>query len=196
MSANIEALVKKHSRAFSGDVRGLRNALTEQAESFKGELAAYDGMVRELTKTVDDMRAGQSVPVVGEPVAFEAGFEWARMLTGHVHDGRDVCRTLTAHFWPAALRGIEVDGMAIKERAIVQAKAEIMRRLSLHAIPAAELATLREKAAEADELRKDAEKWRDLCSRVGADPSGIISYAGPLEGAPEDWAAIAQEKGE
>ena len=49
---------------------------------------------------------------------------------------------------------------------------------------------------ERDALRKDADKWRDLCSRVGADPSGTISYAGPLEGAPEDWAAIAREKGE
>lgn len=68
MNANIEALVKKHSRAFSGDVRGLRNALTEQAEAFKGELQAYDGMVRELTKTVEDMRAAQFVPVAGNDI--------------------------------------------------------------------------------------------------------------------------------
>lgn len=108
----IEELVKKHcTNCFPES--GLRDALTEQAEAFKGELAAYDGTVRELTKTVEDMR----------------------------------------------------DSLASAER-------------------------------ERDELRKDADKWLDLCSRVGADPSGHISYAGPLEGAPEDWAAIAQGKGE
>lgn len=50
----------------------IQAAVDEQAEAFKGELQVYDGMVRELTKTVEDMRAEQSVPVVGEPV----GWRW------------------------------------------------------------------------------------------------------------------------
>lgn len=73
MSENIEELVRQIS-----EITGchnpvstslIRNALTEQAEAFKGELRAYDGMVRELTKTVEDMQAAQSVPVAGALVA-------------------------------------------------------------------------------------------------------------------------------
>lgn len=66
---NIEALVQKYANLFYEDnnecVTTLLGAvLTEQAEAFKGELQAHDGMVRELTKTVEDMQAAQSVPVV------------------------------------------------------------------------------------------------------------------------------------
>ena len=75
MSANIEKLVSRtyaswvHAKG-TGWTDHMCNALTEQAEAFKGELQAYDGMVRELTKTVEEMQAAQSVPVVGEPVAW------------------------------------------------------------------------------------------------------------------------------
>ena len=66
MNANIEELVDKYAGKLmfqNNSFRAMvRNALTEQAEAFKGELQAYDGMVRELTKTVEDMQGAQSVP--------------------------------------------------------------------------------------------------------------------------------------
>lgn len=57
MSANIEALVKKHSRAFSGDVRGLRNALTEQAETHAIELRKYEAIVANLNERIRQLEA-------------------------------------------------------------------------------------------------------------------------------------------
>ena len=187
MNTNIEELVKKHTCYDSINITPayyLRKALTEQSEAFKGELQAYDGTVRELTKTVEDMRAAQFVPVAGEPT--DAAYKWM------IANGVEPMTSL--HKLGERLAALlDEDQFSECEALLLTAITAINTFVP---VPAAELATLREKAAEADELRKDAEKWRDLCSRVGADPSGIISYAGPLEGAPEDWAAIAQEKGE
>jgi len=72
-----------------------------------------------------------------------------------------------------------------------------------HSIPAADLATLREKAAEADELRKDAEKrdaredrhWR--AGFMDGWNAGVIGDESALKAAGERLdAAIAQDKGE
>lgn len=168
MSANIEELVRKHSRAFSGDVRGLRNALTEQAEAFKGELQAYDGMVRELTKTVEDMRAAQPVPVVGEPVA------WVRKdKLQHVNTfGPALC-----HVYATEQPGT----VAL----IIQPS---------NSITSAELATLREKAAEADELQKRAERMQKALSDIAEWTDRYTTPGHPVSTIAS--AAIAQGKGE
>lgn len=185
MSANIEELVKKHLDRDGWTVKhseipvAIRNALSEQSEAFKGELQAYDGMVRELTKTVEDMRAAQSalmadvakatqllknerddeayallvkvlssqqsVPVVGEPVA------WVRKdQLQHVNMfGPALC-----HVYATEQPGT----VALIEK-------------PTHSIPAAELATLREKAAEADDLRKDAERYRWIRDIAAGEPA-------------------------
>jgi hypothetical protein len=62
--------------------------------------------------------------------AFDLGFEWAIALLGHVHDSRDVARTLTLE----SLDGLginpnAVDGFTDRGKGIVQAKAEIKRAL-------------------------------------------------------------------
>ncbi|WP_138436374.1 hypothetical protein [Marinobacter shengliensis] len=62
---------------------------------------------------------------------FDLGFQWHRMLQGHVFDGRDVCRTMQAEFFDGyGVNPSVVDGFAGKEAATVQAKAEIMRALN------------------------------------------------------------------
>lgn len=193
MSANIEELSEKHAKecayaahdkiglypqdqmwVFNAAKSSIRNALTEQAEAFKGELQAYDGTVRELAKTVEDMRAAQAVPVVGGLFDLEKLESLGWQIA--------VCQMCGTH------------ASAIK--------------------PAAELATLREKAAEADDLRKDAERYRWIRDKshsletrqydkgIVNGPScyheveGIreLKYEGALDAAID--AAIAQGKGE
>jgi hypothetical protein len=64
--------------------------------------------------------------------AFDIGFEWRHALTGHVHDSRDVGRTLIMRCFdglavdPNALGGLPLPD---KDHAIVLAKAEIKRAL-------------------------------------------------------------------
>lgn len=209
MSANIEALVKKHSRAFSGDVRGLRNALTEQAEAFKGELQAYDGTVRELTKTVEDMRAAQSVlhydpstadvPPPGHPLQKLGEYlslmldedEWATaeeyLLAAWAQSVPVVGEP--AGYFPDESRADEIDAPPLP-----------VYFAPTHSIPAAELATLRELAdaftaerkardsiafefnkvsRELEALRKEAERWRK------ANEGGKFCIS--------EWAAISKE---
>ena len=75
------------------------------------------------------MKAAQSVPVVGEPVA------WV-----NINKHGDITRTVRRRdSWSTT-------PVFVKPKTYIQA---------------AELATLREKAAMADELRKDAENWRN-----------------------------------
>lgn len=202
MSANIESLVKKHldrdgwSLAPDGEVASaIRAALTEQAEAFKGELQAYDGMVRELTKTVEDMRAAQSVPVVGDAVGF---------VLLHEDGGKN----LTFHDNTGELS----DGWS-QHKLVIQ---------PTNSIPAAELATLRELAeTHAIELRAYETTVANLEGRIRVvsdaltglvaiahDSDGVAGYHknGDIAGwysFPEFEAAviaidaaIAQEKGE
>lgn len=75
---------------------------------------------------------GKSVAVVGEPVAWVVNTPIRNL-----------------HFSKS------------EEIGLGGATQEPLFRAPTHSIPAADLATLREKAAEADELRKDAENWRN-----------------------------------
>jgi hypothetical protein len=62
--------------------------------------------------------------------AFDLGFEWAIALLGHVHDSRDVGRTLTLEsFDGLGINPNAVDGYTDRGKGIVQAKAEIKRAL-------------------------------------------------------------------
>lgn len=62
--------------------------------------------------------------------AFDLGFEWAIALLGHVHDSRDVARTLTLEsFDGLGINPHAVDGFTTRGKGIVQAKAEIKRAL-------------------------------------------------------------------
>lgn len=59
---------------------------------------------------------------------FDAAFQWSRMLQGHVFDGRDVARTLTAQFFDGLPINLNaVDGAARLAPAIQQARQEIIR---------------------------------------------------------------------
>lgn len=192
MSANIEALVKKHidrdgwSLAPDGEVASaIRNALTEQAEAFKGELQAYDGMVRELTKTVEDMQAAQSVPVedVVLPIAsaYESGVGHcndslcnpykARSAEAYAYDygkefgkSRGISQSVPVVGEPVAWANEYCidewersqkdnwSGARLTAKEVPGSTVPLFRKPT-KSIPAAELATLREKAAMADELR-------------------------------------------
>lgn len=129
----------------------IRNALTELSEAFKGELQAYDGTVRELTKTVEDMQAAQSVPVVGEPVGF---------ILIHEDGGRN----LTFHDNTGELP----DGWN-QHKLVVQ---------PTNAITAAELTTLREKAAMADELQEEKAKFAFKAKRLEQERDELRKDAG------------------
>jgi hypothetical protein len=63
--------------------------------------------------------------------AFDLGFEWRNVLDGHVYDGRDVGRTLTARIFDGL--GVDpnvVSGFDSKADGIMKAKAEIKRALT------------------------------------------------------------------
>lgn len=63
--------------------------------------------------------------------AFMLGFEWRQMLNGHVYDGRDVGRTLTARIFDGLdINPNAVDGLVSKDAATCQAIAEIKRAIT------------------------------------------------------------------
>ena len=175
MSANIEELVRRtyaswiHAKGTSWTDH-MCNALTEQAEAFKGELQSYDGMVRELNKTVEDMRAAQSVPVVGDPVAWVA----------YTSEG--------------GFRGITLDVKEADRLAALGFYVNPLVHISKDYIPAAELATLREKAAMADELQKRAERMQKALSDIAEWTDRYTTPGHPVSTIAS--AAIAQGKGE
>lgn len=84
---------------------------------------------------------GFVVDGIGLVDIFDAGYQWRNMTdNGHVYDGRDVGRTLLATIFDGwGIDAGAVDGMATKDRAMVQARAEINRALSARAAsPAAQ----------------------------------------------------------
>ena len=144
MSANIEALVAKHFNPYAiygtEHLDHMRNALTELSETHALELRAYEATVAELQRRVDE---AQSVPVVGEPDCYDAGL-LNDFGGGNVEWWQDYIRAELARahdFYASWLPG---------------------------AITAAELATLREKAAEADELRKKLAAYDRLNKELDA----------------------------
>ena len=80
------------------------------------------------------MKAAQSVPVVGEPVDL---FAREKLAIEYCDQRHIVCNE--------DIRNLAINAFCAG-----------------YSIPAADLARLREKAAEADELRKDAERYRKL----------------------------------
>ena len=171
---NIEELVDKYAGKLmfqNNSFRAMvRNALTEQAEAFKGELQAYDGMVRELTKTVEDMQAAQPVPVVGEPVAWVSTIECI---------GPEYKKNLFGRLPIQSLQAGYYSHTALYEQ-------------PTNSITAAELATLREKAAMVDELRKDAERMRNALVDIADWTDRYTKPGHPISTVAR--AAIAGEK--
>lgn len=202
---NIDELATKYARLRGMAVytchEAIRGALTEQAEAFKGELQAYDGMVRELTKTVDDMRAeqsvavdssetacteadgcpteksvlqrfwraAQSVPAVGEPVAWVNAVQLSRVRKGYL-------KNVYLH----GESGREIDNLAALYLA------------PTNSITAAELATLREKAARL-EHELEVERMRLAACGVIAMANTVDAAAKARDMLPEYWSASAQD---
>ena len=189
----------------------IQAALAEQAEAFKGELRAYDGMVRELTKTVEDMRAAQSVPVVGDVDCYEAGL-LSDFGGGNVEWWQDYIRAELARAhefyvsqWPSAIPATEL--ATLREKAVLLEEAhEIIEQYKGMA------ARYKSCMDERDELRKDAERLQFMLDEtailmysVGIDRT-LCRVEWPLTGYVQDAfypseraaidAAIAQGKGE
>lgn len=117
------------------------------------------------------LQAAQSVPVVGEPVDL---FAREKLAIEYCNQRHIVCND--------DIRNLAINAFCAG-----------------HAIPAADLATLREKAAEADELRKDAERYRWLRDGNDNKKSAACHIAVNCYGLEWDDAidaAIAQGKGE
>ena len=134
------------------------NAHRDNEEAFADEL-----------QSVSSVPAGQSVPVVGEPVAYACPF----------HSGMAVVNGTPCALVAACNVNLHGIGRGFPLHYLT------------HSIPAAELATLREKAAMVDELRKDAERYRWLRD----SPESPIINVGYATDKMVD-AAIAQGKGE
>ena len=195
MSANIEALVKKHSRAFSGDVRGLRAALTEQAETHALELRAYEATVQNLEQRIRQLEA-QTVPVVGEPT--DAAYKWM------IANGVEPLTSL--HKLGERLAAfLDEDQFSGCETLLLTAITAINTFVP---VPAAELATLREKEKdrdalllmmeqveqERDELQKRAERMQKALSDIAKWTDHYATPGHPISTIAR--AAIAQGKGE
>ena len=231
MSANIEALVKKHIARNGAVVEILHDALTEQAETHALELRAYEATVQNLEQRIREIEA-QRVPVVGNDIpqdwkGVDGAVAWHLMDRhgeGWAHIGQMMDEWAAAN----AAQFVPVVGDAVAylltrdddktfPRAFTSEKdadslvawsnvAPLIVKHNLYlepttSIPAAELASLREKAAEADELRKDAERYRWLRDDAFEHSNDCFMAAGQLfaehHGATFDAAidaAIAQER--
>ena len=188
---NINELVTKYSRLRGAAVytchEAIRGALTEQAAHYEQLIqAAVDEAVESrrhevAMHAVQQIKAeiGQSVPVAGEPVAWVNEYcidEWERSQKDNWSGAR-----LTAK---------EVPGSTVP-----------LFRKPTHSIPAAELASLREKAAqleqEMDDLRNEVERHRWL--RDGNDTKKSAAYHIAVNCYGIEWddaidAASAQER--
>jgi len=126
----------------------------------------------------------QSVPVVGEPT--DAAYKWM------IANGVEPMKSL--HKLGERLAALlDEDQFSECETLLLTAITAINTFVP---VPAAELATLREKAAMADELRKDAERYRWLRMKgAHSDAVDKVHMFGPQLDRAID-AAIAQGKGE
>jgi len=152
--------------------------------------ALLDSIASKVTDDVDARflqvaQSAQSVPVVGEPVAWVIVFEDTE-ARNEVFIGE----------------GAEAAARHRHKQVLLRWNCHLLTSAPTNSIPAAELATLREKAAEADELRKDAEKrdaredrhWR--AGFMDGWNAGVIGDESALKAAGERLvAAIAQGKG-
>jgi len=135
------------------------------------------GLLKELEAAKERIRQleAQPVPVAGEPVAWVNEYcidEWE-------HSQKD-------NWSGARLTAKEVPGSTVP-----------LFRKPTNSIPAAELATLREKAAMADELRKDAARYQFIRA-LENDAVAIQLVKSECDVDLDDAidAAIAQGKGE
>ena len=198
MSANIEALVKKHIAPYSlsdngGTANLIRNALTELSETHALELRAYETTVAELTRRVDE---AQSVAVVGEPT--DAAYKWM------IANGVEPLTSL--HKLGERLAAfLDEDQFSGCETLLLTAITAINTFVP---VPAAELATLREKEKdrdalllmmeqveqERDELQKRAERMQKALSDIAKWTDHYATPGHPISTIAR--AAIAQGKGE
>ena len=175
---NIDELTTKYTRLRGAAVytchEAIRGALTEQAAHYEQLIqAAVDEAVESRRHEVAmhavqqiKVEIGQSVPVVGDAVA------WVRKdQLQHVNMfGPALC-----HVYATEQPGT----VALIEK-------------PTNAIPAAELATLREKAAMADELQKRAERMQKALSDIAEWTDRYTTPGHPVSTIAS--AAIAQEQ--
>jgi len=143
----------------------IQAAVDEAVESRRHEVAMH--AVQQIKAEI-----GQSVPVVGEPVAWVSTIECIGPEYKKKLFGRLPIQSLQAGYYSHT---------ALYEQ-------------PTHSITAAELATLREKAAMADELQKRAERMQKALSDIAEWTDRYTTPGHPVSTIAS--AAIAQGKGE